>query len=44
MAYIFEVGWAFFAAWGMVLLAMSVVAFGRDLNPLPKRNPGEKRH
>jgi hypothetical protein len=26
-----DAGWFFFAAWGMVLMAVSVVAFGRDL-------------
>lgn len=29
--FIFDLGWAFFAAWGMVLAAISVVAFGRDI-------------
>jgi hypothetical protein len=27
---IFDAGWIFFAAWGMILAAMSAVAFGRD--------------
>jgi hypothetical protein len=35
-AFVFDVGWAFFAAWGMVLAAISVIAFGRDL--FPSRN------
>jgi hypothetical protein len=26
-----DAGWLFFAAWGMVLMAVSVIAFGRDL-------------
>lgn len=29
--FIFDLGWAFFAAWGTVLAAISVVAFGRDI-------------
>lgn len=29
--FILDVGWVFFAAWGMVLAAISVIAFGRDL-------------
>jgi hypothetical protein len=28
---ILDLGWLFFGAWGMVLLALSAVAFGRDL-------------
>lgn len=28
---IFDAGWIFFAAWGMALAAVSVVAFGRDI-------------
>jgi hypothetical protein len=28
---VFVVGWIFFAAWGTVLAAVSVIAFGRDL-------------
>jgi len=34
---IFVVGWIFFAAWGIVLAALSVVAFGRDLLPTMER-------
>lgn len=26
-----DAGWLFFAAWGMVLMAVSVIAFGREL-------------
>ncbi len=29
--FIFDLGWAFFAAWGTVLAAVSVVAFGGDI-------------
>jgi hypothetical protein len=30
-AFVFDAGWIFFAAWGMILAAVSVIAFGRDL-------------
>jgi hypothetical protein len=33
-AFIFDIGWIFFAAWGMALAALSVIAFGRDLLPV----------
>jgi hypothetical protein len=32
-AFIFDLGWVFFAAWGTVLAAVSAIAFGRDLLP-----------
>jgi hypothetical protein len=35
--FIFDLGWVFFTAWGMVLAALSVVAFGRDILPSPGR-------
>ena len=35
--FIFAVGWIFFAAWGVVLAAVSVVAFGRDILPATQR-------
>jgi hypothetical protein len=28
---IFDVGWVFFAGWGIVLAAVSLIAFGREL-------------
>jgi len=28
---IFDLGWIFFAAWGVVLAAVSAIAFGSDL-------------
>jgi len=31
--FIFDLGWVFFAAWGMVLAAVGAIAFGRDLFP-----------
>lgn len=32
--FIFDIGWIFFAAWGMALIALSVIAFGRDILPV----------
>jgi hypothetical protein len=32
-AYLFDAGWIFFAGWSLVVLALSVIAFGRDLMP-----------
>jgi hypothetical protein len=29
--FIFVAGWVFFAAWGLALVVVNVVAFGRDL-------------
>jgi hypothetical protein len=37
-AYLIEAGWIFFGAWGMVLLVLVVLAFGRDLLPSGKRH------
>ena len=31
--FIFVAGWIFFAAWGVVLAAVGIVAFGRDFLP-----------
>jgi hypothetical protein len=31
--FIFVAGWIFFAAWGVVLAAVSIVAFGSDILP-----------
>jgi hypothetical protein len=31
--FIFDLGWIFFVAWGMVLVAVSAIAFGRDFFP-----------
>ena len=30
-AFIFDAGWLFFIAWGMVLAAVSVIAFGQEI-------------
>jgi hypothetical protein len=44
-AYLFYAGWLFFAGWSTVLVALSVIAFGKDLVPSPerKRSPEEPR-
>ncbi|HEV3305424.1 MAG TPA: hypothetical protein VGZ91_03210 [Candidatus Sulfotelmatobacter sp.] len=42
---IFDLGWIFFAAWGTVLVALSAIAFGRDLFPSTQqtdRNPEQR--
>jgi hypothetical protein len=42
--FIFDLGWVFFAAWGMVLAAVSAIAFGRDLLPFIARRTPESTH
>ena len=37
-AYLFDAGWLFFAGWSLVLAALGLVAFGKDLIPSPARN------
>jgi hypothetical protein len=44
MAQVFDVGWAFFASWGMVLAAVSIIAFGRDIFPFPQQSTPEQKH
>jgi len=39
--FIFDAGWAFFAAWGMALAAASVIAFGRDIRAVIERTASE---
>lgn len=41
-AFIFAVGWIFFAAWGAVLVTLSAVTFGRDIFRTNLRNTGAK--
>jgi hypothetical protein len=41
--FIFDLGWLFFAAWGTVLAAVGVVAFGRDLFASTSQKNGEKK-
>jgi hypothetical protein len=40
---IFYLGWMFFTAWGMVLAAVSAIAFGRDLFPSLLRSSREAK-
>lgn len=35
--FIFDLGWIFFIAWGTVLAAVSVIAFGRDILGLDRQ-------
>jgi len=37
--FILDLGWVFFAAWGMVLAAVSVIVFGRDVIPSTDHKP-----
>jgi len=37
-ALVFDAGWIFFAAWGMILAAISVITFGRDFRS-PRTKP-----
>ncbi len=41
--FIFDAGWIFFAAWGMALAAVSVVAFGHDIRGVTGRTAGERK-
>ena len=41
-AYLFDAGWLFFAGWSLVLVALSLIAFGEDLIPSPARNRSEE--
>ena len=41
--FIFDVGWIFFAAWGMALAAVSVIAFGRDIRAFTERTAARER-
>lgn len=43
-ALVFDVGWAFFAAWGVVLAAASVIAFGRDFLSFTPQAIREQEH
>jgi hypothetical protein len=40
---ILDFGWVFFAAWSMVLLALSAVTFGKDLLSLEQTRPTKVR-
>lgn len=40
--FVIYAGWLFFTVWGMVLVAVSVVAFGRDILPTAQSASAEK--
>ncbi len=42
-ALIFDAGWLFFAAWGIVLAAVGIVAFGQDLLKIDLPSSGENK-
>lgn len=35
-SYLFDAGWLFFAAWTVIVAAVSVAAFARDIFPRPQ--------
>jgi hypothetical protein len=39
--FIFVAGWIFFAAWGLALVVVSVVAFGRDIFAATSLQPAQ---
>jgi hypothetical protein len=41
-AYLFDAGWLFFAGWSLVVVALSLIAFGEDLVRSPARNRNEE--
>lgn len=43
--YLFDAGWLFFAGWSLVLVALGLIAFGKELvpAPAPKKTPEERR-
>jgi hypothetical protein len=36
-AFIFDAGWLFFASWALVLAAVGVITFGRDIFGIGRR-------
>ncbi|MGA8620015.1 MAG: hypothetical protein WB660_16015 [Candidatus Sulfotelmatobacter sp.] len=40
--FIFDLGWVFFAAWGTILVAVGVIAFGRDILRFTDQEDGDK--
>lgn len=36
-SFLFDVGWLFFAAWSVVVILLSLAAFGKDLFPALSR-------
>jgi hypothetical protein len=42
--FVLNVGWAFFAGWGMVLAAASIIAFGRDILSVTQQTVPEQEN
>jgi hypothetical protein len=42
-SFLSDAGWLFFAAWSVVIGAVSIAAFGRDLLPLKARLVGPQK-
>ena len=42
-AYLFDAGWVFLAGWSLVVLAISWIAFRRDLGSTPSTSPDSER-
>jgi hypothetical protein len=40
--FVFDLGWLFFAAWGTILTALGVLAFGHDIAAATHRQEGTK--
>jgi len=40
--FIFDAGWLFFAAWGIVLAAVGIIAFGQDILTISPRGSSEE--
>jgi hypothetical protein len=41
--YVFDAAWLFLAGWIIVLLAVAVIAFGRDMRPVRGRKRGSTK-
>jgi hypothetical protein len=41
--FVFDLGWIFFVAWAIVLAALGVIAFGRELVSSTESDTAEKR-
>jgi hypothetical protein len=39
--FIFDAGWLFFTAWGIVLAAVGIIAFGQDILEIGPRGSSE---
>lgn len=43
-ALIFDASWLFFLAWGIVLAAVGIIAFGQDILGFSTPETGDKSH